>query len=551
MGYGHLDSATIPAGIVNTNILQGQPLAKAYNGTQGAGWYDIGQPWPWPSCTPDGSCNWGDRTGCCYLQYKTNCGAGTGVHFHWTLPGSDITVDGWTIGADGLWRKSGEPDRGVGYCFSSTNTGDNTPPTIIFNTPTANRWYNTNRTFSWSITDGISGVDYYKWGWDDSTPDTQVTGASGSTTLNAAGQGQHRLYVQAWDKAGNASTVASAGWFGYDTTVPTVTFLINNGAITTGQTSVALNLTYGDTGSGVSAARASNNGLAWSDWTPIATSIPWAIPTVDLTTLPVYVQVRDGAGNLSAIVNDTIALDLYPPAPHSANYRMCSTVLNIGGSAGLTSTGYSLVSSIGQAWNSGASGYAGSTFTSGAGFLADVDGCRAITRPASRGFDIPQWVVASGGNTRSSAGYRLGDTTGEAVVSGAQPMQSAGYQLSGGFWAQVVSTTQTCPVPLVSAGIRGLLNLTETIYMDTEYLFTAILTPANATPPMTYTWTPAPTSGQGTATAAYQWATAGSKTINLSVQNCGGTRTAQRTLTVVEPPPAPTLYLPLVLRSRL
>jgi hypothetical protein len=48
------------------------------------------------------------------------------------------------------------------------------------------------------------------------------------------------------------------------------------------------------------------------------------------------------AGNLSTVVSDTIALDLYPPASHSANYRTCSTVVNTGGntrsSAGLDDT---------------------------------------------------------------------------------------------------------------------------------------------------------------------------------------------------------------------
>ncbi len=48
------------------------------------------------------------------------------------------------------------------------------------------------------------------------------------------------------------------------------------------------------------------------------------------------------------------------------------------------------------------------------------------------------------------------------------------------------------------------------------YNFDASVTPANATLPIAYTWTPAPGSGQGTAAATYTWSAAGSYSINVA-----------------------------------
>jgi hypothetical protein len=102
---------------------------------------------------------------------------------------------------------------------------DATPPAISFNTPLQDRWYNINKTLSWTISDSGSGVDHFSWDWDESTPGNRVDSNNGSTTLGAAGQGKHTLYVRAWDKAGNATSVESRGWFGYDTAKPSSPFI--------------------------------------------------------------------------------------------------------------------------------------------------------------------------------------------------------------------------------------------------------------------------------------------------------------------------------------
>jgi hypothetical protein len=221
MGYAHLDSSTIPDGIVNTDILQGQKLARAYDGTQGAGWYDIGQPWPWPSCTPDGSCHWSKpRSGCCYLQYMTSCGAGTGAHFHWTLPGSNTTVDGWTIGADGIWRKSGEADRGVGSCFASSNTSDNTSPTTEI-TSGPNGWITTDSaTFNWSGSDNKTSTGDLVYSYKLDSGSWSSWTSSTSKTYNNLSDGSHTFKVKAKDEAGNEDESPASRRFSVDTADP-------------------------------------------------------------------------------------------------------------------------------------------------------------------------------------------------------------------------------------------------------------------------------------------------------------------------------------------
>jgi hypothetical protein len=55
--------------------------------------------------------------------------------------------------------------------------------------------------------------------------------------------------------------------------------------------------------------------------------------------------------------------------------------------------------------------------------------------------------------------------------------------------------------------------------IGTSYGFTAIVSPPTVTHPLTYTWSPTPISGQGSATATYGWTVVGTKTITIMVEN--------------------------------
>lgn len=97
-----------------------------------------------------------------------------------------------------------------------------------------------------------------------------------------------------------------------DTTKPTGSIRINNNKKSTKKAKVTLNLSASDNVSGVAYMRLSNNGKKWSNWYSYATTKRW-----DLTkkayggskkkgTKRVYVQFRDGMGNISKTYKDSI-----------------------------------------------------------------------------------------------------------------------------------------------------------------------------------------------------------------------------------------------------
>jgi len=104
--------------------------------------------------------------------------------------------------------------------------------------------------------------------------------------------------------------------------------------------------------------------------------------------------------------------------------------------------------------------------------------------------------------------------------------------------AGVVSDTHviviTC-IPLTGVAISGPANG----LINRAYTFNAVITPTDASRPINYTWSPAPTAGQGTASASYTWPVSGTQTITLRVENCGGTFTATHTIRIVDPCPNP------------
>ncbi len=102
--------------------------------------------------------------------------------------------------------------------------------------------------------------------------------------------------------------------------------------------------------------------------------------------------------------------------------------------------------------------------------------------------------------------------------------------------------------PLTSVGIVGPLSVTGTLYINTLYTFEAIITPTDATAPITYTWMPAPQTGQGTNSATYRWSAPDTYTVTLKAENCGGSVTITREF-VIEAKNMFTVYLPLVLRN--
>ena len=67
-----------------------------------------------------------------------------------------------------------------------------------------------------------------------------------------------------------------------------------------------------DSGSGVAQMSFSNDESTWSGWRAYATSASWTLTTGD-GSKTVYARFRDGVGNVSTNVTDTITLDTVAP----------------------------------------------------------------------------------------------------------------------------------------------------------------------------------------------------------------------------------------------
>ncbi len=85
--------------------------------------------------------------------------------------------------------------------------------------------------------------------------------------------------------------------------------------------------------------------------------------------------------------------------------------------------------------------------------------------------------------------------------------------------------------------------------VGTAYVFTATVAPDNATLPIVYAWTPAPSSGSGSV-VTYTWTAAGTYAITVTAENCGGPVTATHTITITAEGGGYSVYLPVVIRNR-
>ncbi len=160
-------------------------------------------------------------------------------------------------------------------------------------------------SLTWAGGDG-SGVTRMRFSdngatWTDWTP----VSATASHTL-LAGDGSKTVRVQYLDSMRNKSVVFSDSIL-LDTTPPTGTIVINDGAGTTTTPSVTLKLTWADAGAGVTRMRFSDNGSTWTAWMPLEAVHAYTLPA-GLGNHTVRVQYLDAVSNYSAVYNDYILL---------------------------------------------------------------------------------------------------------------------------------------------------------------------------------------------------------------------------------------------------
>ncbi len=178
--------------------------------------------------------------------------------------------------------------------------------------------YQFSPTFSVTVlgTDATSGVASYDLEFRDGLSGSWTGWLTATTATSASFSGQdghtYSFRVRAHDNAGNTSAFSSGGTTTTVDATPPVAdpLLINFGALQTTGITVGLSLNASDAASGVSAMSFSNDGTTWSAWQPYATTAIWSLSAVD-GEKTVYGRFRDAAGNISAVVSDTIVLNMF------------------------------------------------------------------------------------------------------------------------------------------------------------------------------------------------------------------------------------------------
>ncbi|MEX1019045.1 MAG: plastocyanin/azurin family copper-binding protein [Litorilinea sp.] len=131
------------------------------------------------------------------------------------------------------------------------------------------------------------------------------------------------------------------------------------------------------------------------------------------------------------------------------------------------------------------------------------------------------WEPAPDSQTGNQAAYMWPMTGTEMIsVTAQNSAGSASASRTISIGAQPISVTAVA----ITGPLTGGVNQT--------YAFTMQVSPPDASAPISYTWAPAPDSGQNTAVAEYAWSDPGTKMITGTAQNVGGTVTATHIITI-------------------
>ena len=215
----------------------------------------------------------------------------------WEDPNSTIV---WTLtagnGLKTVYYQIMDNDTSVSSTYSDTITLDTTSPTGSIAINNGNTYTNSTAVTLFltykDIGSDVSQVRYSNDGtWN--TEQWETPALTKAWTLTT-GDGTKTVYYQIKDKAGLTSPTYT-DTITLDTTPPTGSITINNGADSTTSTSVSLTLTYSDA-NGVSQVRYSNDGT-WNteQWETPALTKAWTLTTGD-GTKTVYYQIKDKAG---------------------------------------------------------------------------------------------------------------------------------------------------------------------------------------------------------------------------------------------------------------
>ena len=191
-------------------------------------------------------------------------------------------------------------------------THDATPPTATISINDGTEYTTTTGVeLTLTYSDTISGIADCRYSNESSSWSDWETCAGSRTWTLTGGDGTKTVYCEVRDNAGNVEQVTDT--IVLDTTPPTGSVAINDGAIYTTSPNVTLTMSAADA-NGVAEIMVSNNGT-FSDavWEPYIASKLWTLTTDD-GDKTVYVKYKDKAGFESTACSDDIILDTTAPA---------------------------------------------------------------------------------------------------------------------------------------------------------------------------------------------------------------------------------------------
>ncbi|MCC2547151.1 Ig-like domain-containing protein [Hymenobacter sp. BT175] len=221
------------------------------------------------------------------------------------------------------------------------------------------------------------------------------------------------------DEAGNTTTIN----FTIDTTAPSGTVLINGGAARTNTASVTLTVTA----SSATQMRFSNDNSTYSAWEPVTSSRTWGLSTPDgLKT--VYMQLRDGAGNISPVFTDNIDFDGTPP------------VLTISSPAGSVTTTSPIpltfvFSEAITGFNAGSIGLSSGTLS---GFSGSGASYSAVLTPAGNGPVTVSIAAGAGQDAAANDNLAAAFTVEYSSFVGWTGNTSSAWNLPANWWGGIV-----------------------------------------------------------------------------------------------------------------
>lgn len=205
------------------------------------------------------------------------------------------------------------------------------------------------------------GFSSFSWVFDEYRPNTYtLTLPAGTMRLDAATwsgfpamqtgtdwyDGYDDYYTGVGLPPGTIANITYTMSVSADTIAPTGSVAINAGAAYTNASNVTLALSASDTGgSGLTHMCFSNDNSTWSTWEAYAATKNWTL-SGGTGVKTVYVQYRDGSGNISTTYSDSITVDMAAPTG--------SVAIN-GGAASANSTAVTLTMSASDAGGSGVS----------------------------------------------------------------------------------------------------------------------------------------------------------------------------------------------------